>query len=69
MTKKVGRPIEFTDVYHTKWRHDQTAYNHELYAICREFDCSMKEARIIRRQRKAERELKELQQEPKEPRQ
>ena len=62
MTKKEGgRPIKYHDTYHKKWREDQTAYNHELYAICKEFDCSMKEARVIRRRRLAERDLKALQ--------
>jgi len=60
MTKKLGRPIIYNDPYHTKWRTDQTNYNHELYAICKEFNCTMKQARVIRRKRKAEQELKKF---------
>ena len=59
MTKKKGRPIEFHDPLHKKWREDMAAHNHKLYAICKEFSCSLKLARVILRKRKAEQELKD----------
>ena len=56
--------IKFKDALHTKWRTDQTNYNHELYAICKEFPgITLKQARKIRMQRKTELKAKRLQQE------
>ena len=68
MTKrKVGRPIIYTDPYHAKWRHDQTSYNRELVAICKEFpNLTLKQARVIRRKRKAQRVQRKAEQELKE---
>jgi hypothetical protein len=57
MEKKKGRPVEYRDTYHEKWREKQTAYNHEVATICKEFGCSIKRARLIRKQRKAKQEL------------
>jgi hypothetical protein len=54
------RTPEFFDDYHRIVREQQRVYDREIREIIKKYNCSYKKAQIIRKKRRAERQIQEL---------